>query len=77
MDKVYGKDFSSLEVKHVESIFFNKYAPQSPYSDYNNIVQAQVTQAMNKVLSGQADINTALREAEEAANKAIAAVQSK
>ncbi|MCC2685458.1 MAG: family 1 extracellular solute-binding protein [Paenibacillaceae bacterium] len=77
LQKVYGKDFSSLNGKHVSSIFYNKYAPQYPYTEYNDIVTKQLNAAINNVITKQVDANTALREAEEAANRAIAAEKGK
>jgi hypothetical protein len=61
----------------VSSIFYNKYAPENPYSEYNDIVTKQLNAAINNVITKKVDANTALREAEEAANKAIAAEKGK
>jgi multiple sugar transport system substrate-binding protein len=68
----YGKELSALKGKHLEAIFKSKPAPLPPTSDYDGLVQKQVTAAFKSVVLDGQDINSALRSAQEAADKAIA-----
>ena len=67
----FGSALQSLKGKNVGAIFYNQPAPNRYHDQFSDIAKKQLAPAMNKVTSGQTDINTALREAEEAANKAI------
>ncbi|MCC2684318.1 MAG: family 1 extracellular solute-binding protein [Paenibacillaceae bacterium] len=75
LQKVFGQNLDYLNGKNVGSLFKNKHKPQPMKSIYDEILVDQLNGAIDKISSGQADINTALREAEELANKDIAAQQ--
>jgi hypothetical protein len=62
-----------LKGKNLKPLLNYKAASTTPNSTYATLARDQINPAMNKVIDGKADINTALREAEEAADKAIAA----
>ncbi|WP_127580343.1 extracellular solute-binding protein [Paenibacillus koleovorans] len=67
----FGSDFEALKGKNMKAIFMLKQAPPITPS----IVEASETKilqtAFTKVVTKQADINTALREADEEMNKAL------
>ncbi|ULL16578.1 extracellular solute-binding protein [Paenibacillus sp. H1-7] len=73
----FGSGLQTLQGKHVAAIF--QIIPAKPrFSDkYSDIAKNQIATAMNKVIKGEADINSALREAEELANKQIEAAINK
>jgi multiple sugar transport system substrate-binding protein len=73
----FGKDVPELKGKNTEAIFKNKPAPVRDDHEYDPIVTKPLVEAMNAVLKDEKDINTALREAEEKANKAIEAEMTK
>ncbi|ULL18478.1 extracellular solute-binding protein [Paenibacillus sp. H1-7] len=57
--------------KNLKAIFYNKLAPISPKSKYDGIAEKSYTKPQVDLSLGKIDINTALRMAEEEANKAI------
>jgi multiple sugar transport system substrate-binding protein len=75
LQKVFGQDLDYLKGKNIASLFKNKHKPQPMKSMYDDILLDTLNGAIDKISSGQADINSALREAEELANKEIAAQQ--
>jgi multiple sugar transport system substrate-binding protein len=69
--KQYAADLPYVKGKNIQSLFKSNSA-RLPYdSKYNDIVDNAVNQAFEEVFAGKADINTALRQAEENANKKI------
>jgi multiple sugar transport system substrate-binding protein len=67
----YGAELSTLKGKQLDAIYKTKPAKLQYPSEYNSIVTKYLMSAFKSVnLDGQ-DINTALRTAEEAANKEI------
>lgn len=73
----FGAEAPSLQGKQVKAMFPGKFAAPAIKTKFQQIATAPVTNAFNQVVSGTKDINTALREAEEAADKAIAAELAK
>ncbi|MCC2685393.1 MAG: family 1 extracellular solute-binding protein [Paenibacillaceae bacterium] len=71
----FGKDLKSIQGKNVASIFKSVPALSPPATDYDALANKELNAAVKKVLSNAADANSALREAEEKANQAIAAAQ--
>jgi multiple sugar transport system substrate-binding protein len=69
----FGADLKTLKGKNLKPLLNYQAASTTPNSTYATLARDQINPAMSKVLDGKADINTALREAEEAADKAIAA----
>ncbi|MBE1442990.1 ABC transporter substrate-binding protein [Paenibacillus sp. OAS669] len=57
--------------KNLKAIFFNQLAPISPKSKYDGAVEKAYTKPQVDLSLGKIDLNTALRSAEEEANKAI------
>jgi multiple sugar transport system substrate-binding protein len=71
--KQFGVDVPSLKGKNLNVVYNYKPAPQYLPSFYEDIVKSIVNDAYyNDVYTGKVDINTALRKAEELANKQIA-----
>lgn len=70
---MYGINMKSLEGKNVKAVFQSAFAPPYPPTDYDALVTPHLNQAINDVIDGVADINSALRQAEEASNRDIRA----
>jgi multiple sugar transport system substrate-binding protein len=69
----FGQDLKSLKDVNLKPMV-NYHPNEEPsFSRYGDLADKQVNPALNKALAGTVDINTALREAEDLANKAIAA----
>lgn len=73
--KEYGKDYEVLKGKNITAPFYNQYAPTPAPNDFNSAIKGIVPNYFNKVVWREADINTALREAEEEGNKKIEEVK--
>jgi multiple sugar transport system substrate-binding protein len=69
----FGEEIKSLKGKNVGAIFKMEPAPVPGLTLYDSIARGEATTAANNVVKGAADINTALRTAEEAANQKIEA----
>lgn len=67
----FGKNLDILQGKNIQAITQSKPAPKYRMTKYDLIVMNELNKALNEVQSGIKDINTVLREADEAANKAI------
>lgn len=70
---LFGKNMKSMAGKNIKAVFKSAFATPFVPTTHDALVRPQLTEAVKKVTGGQTDINTALREAEEAANKDIAA----
>ncbi|TVY11110.1 ABC transporter substrate-binding protein [Paenibacillus cremeus] len=70
VQKVFGQNFQSLKGKNIAAPFKYKYSPINVASRYDDIINKYINSASTQVVKG-VDVNTALREAEEAANKEI------
>jgi multiple sugar transport system substrate-binding protein len=70
---LYGKNMKSMEGKNIKSVFKSAFAPPFAPTKYDSFAVARINEAVKKVIGGETDINSALRDAEEAANKDIAA----
>jgi multiple sugar transport system substrate-binding protein len=73
--KAYGTDYK--KPIHWSSVFYNQLAPISPKTEFDTIAEKPLTDLLPKVAMESIDLNTALRQAEDAANKAIAEYKSK
>jgi multiple sugar transport system substrate-binding protein len=73
----YGVDNTILKGKNMPAIFKTKNAKNPKPTLYDDLTVGELNNAFSKVRDGKADINTALREAEEAANLKIAAEKVK
>lgn len=65
----------ALAGKHIQALFPERMAGPSVMTPYNTIALTQLGNAIAKVLTGETDINSALREATELADKAIDAAK--
>lgn len=69
---------SAFKDKNWKAVYYNKIAPKSYQSIYDgDILQTILRPAVLKAVTGQADLNTALREAQEQAEKYIQTSQQK
>jgi len=75
LEKVFGANLQSLKGKNVSAIFKQQSAPLYKITRYDSIVMGELGKAMNEVLDNQKDVNSALREANERADKAIEQVR--
>jgi multiple sugar transport system substrate-binding protein len=73
--KAYGQDYK--KPIHWSSVFYNNMAPISPKTEYDTITEKPLSDLLPKVAMDSIDLNTALRQAEDAANKAISEYKSK
>jgi multiple sugar transport system substrate-binding protein len=69
--KSFGEEIKSLKGKNVGAIFKMEPAPVPGLTPYDAIARKEATTAANNVVKGAADINSALRKAEETANQNI------
>jgi multiple sugar transport system substrate-binding protein len=77
IEQHYGENYASLQSKHIQAVFKTKMAPLPPFSVLENEVKKPMGDAYKNFLSGKTDINTALRTAEEEANKNIESALTK
>jgi multiple sugar transport system substrate-binding protein len=68
----FGANLKSMKDVDAGPIINYVTAQEAPWSQYYELAKKQVEPALNKAVSGSVDINTALREADELASKAIA-----
>ncbi|WP_193556293.1 ABC transporter substrate-binding protein [Paenibacillus ginsengarvi] len=72
--KAYGKE-SDFKDKNWSAVFYNQYAPMAKFSRYHLKVENILNTVPLDVMLGRKDLNTALREAAEAAEKTITEVK--
>ncbi|MDF2721350.1 MAG: family 1 extracellular solute-binding protein [Paenibacillus sp.] len=71
--KQFGADRDYLKGKNVAAFFYNDVAPSPQLvSKYDIIAATELETAFKNVIAGKDDVNTAIRLAEESANKKIA-----
>jgi multiple sugar transport system substrate-binding protein len=75
--KVFGQDLSSMKGKNIQAAFQYRHEPINRKYMADVTINPELNKIIPKVVSGEKDINTALREAEEAANKAIESLNLK
>ncbi|MDF2725446.1 MAG: extracellular solute-binding protein family 1 [Paenibacillus sp.] len=73
----YSKNAVDWKGKNVSGVVNQKPASPMPYSPNNITGQTEMTNAMISIIVGEKDVNTALREFEEQANKKIEAAVGK
>lgn len=69
----YGVNMKSMQGKNISVVFKSEFAPPFTPTPYDAFVNTQLNEAVKKLVAGAADVNTLIREAEEAANKNIEA----
>jgi multiple sugar transport system substrate-binding protein len=69
--KSFGTNQPELKGKHVDAIFKTKPSPFHKFTLYDSLATGKLSPALTEAEKGGKDINTVLREASEAANKAI------
>ncbi|WP_158606878.1 ABC transporter substrate-binding protein [Paenibacillus ginsengarvi] len=72
-----GSAIPELKGKNVKALVPPHYGEMNLKDQYYIATRAALISAFDKTVAGQTDVNTALREAEEAANKQIAQLKSK
>ncbi|TMV49912.1 extracellular solute-binding protein [Paenibacillus mesophilus] len=73
--KSFGIDVPQYKGKNINAVVPKQYAKPMAQTPYNAIVQKQYIAAFDQVATGKKDVNTALREAAELANKEIASAK--
>ncbi|MEF3302675.1 ABC transporter substrate-binding protein [Paenibacillus sp. GYB003] len=71
IDKSFGANLSVLKGKNVQAILKAKPAPKYKMTIYDQLAMNEFNKALADVQKGTKDINTALRDANESANKEI------
>lgn len=76
--KTFGQDSDLYKGKHVEALLPKTFAnvPVDGYSEYAALAKNQLYNAYKNVVTGKKDMNTAFREAVEAAEKSVAAAKA-
>jgi multiple sugar transport system substrate-binding protein len=69
----YAANLGSMNGKHVEGFFTKPTNIPGQTTKYDNLGNKRINDAVDRVLNGTADVNTALREANELLNQDIAA----
>ena len=72
----FGQDDPFYKNKNVKALLPDQYAPPGSVNKYNSVASGEMNSAIIRINLGEKDINTALREAEENANKKIEAAES-
>lgn len=75
--KQYGASMEKFKGKNIAAMFPEKRAPIGDYTPYDTIASGKFSAAFTEIIVNKKDINTALREANEAANKEIEALKQK
>ncbi|RKN83905.1 ABC transporter substrate-binding protein [Paenibacillus ginsengarvi] len=69
----YGAKMKSMQGKNIKAVFKSSFAPPYQPTSYDALTNTPLNDAAKNFLDNGMDINTALRQAEEASNKAIEA----
>ncbi|GAA3406072.1 ABC transporter substrate-binding protein [Paenibacillus hodogayensis] len=69
----YGANMKSMKGKNIEAVFKSAFAPPYQPTTYDGLTNVPLNNAAKSIMDGTLDINTALRQAEEASNRAIEA----
>ncbi|WP_158606653.1 ABC transporter substrate-binding protein [Paenibacillus ginsengarvi] len=69
--KAFGANLESLKGKNVAAIFKLQSAPMYKVNAYDSLVRAELAKALTEVLAGSKDINSALRDANDRADKQL------
>jgi multiple sugar transport system substrate-binding protein len=70
--EMYGHTMKSMQGKNTKAVFKSRFADPVPPHPNNDLVFPAIDAALTAVVEGSIDSNTALRQADEAINKAIA-----
>ncbi|GAA3409865.1 ABC transporter substrate-binding protein [Paenibacillus hodogayensis] len=68
---LYGENLKSVKGKNIQGIFKSSFAPPFAGTTHDIEVRPYLNKALTQVIDGQSDVNTALREAEDTANKEL------
>lgn len=69
----YGANMKSMNGKNIKGVFKSSFAPPYEPTTYDPLVNTPLNDAVKNIVDNGLDINSALRQAEEAANRAIEA----
>lgn len=70
--EMYGNNMKSLKGKNIKAVFKSQFAaPVAPHTNTAYVFK-HINTSLTRVVNGEIDVNTAIREAEDAANKEIA-----
>lgn len=69
----YGVNMKSMQGKNISVVFKSAFAPPFTPTAYDAIASKYLNEAVKKLIAGQSDINTIMREAEELTNREIEA----
>ncbi|MEF3305666.1 hypothetical protein [Paenibacillus sp. GYB003] len=75
--KDFGQDVPQFRDKNIAGIFKSKPAPAPAYSKYHSKADSLLNAEFVKVMKGQKDVNTALRDAEEQIQQYIKSEKAK
>lgn len=70
--EMYGHTMKSMQGKNIKAVFKSRFANPVPPHPNNDLTLPAINAALTRVVNEEVDINSALRQAEEEMNKAIA-----
>ncbi|CAG7648003.1 hypothetical protein PAESOLCIP111_05504 [Paenibacillus solanacearum] len=76
MLKQFAKDVKALQGKHLENLFQYKAAPSAQATIYDDDIRTIVRNVSKEIAVNHKDVNTALREAQEMADKKVAEINA-
>ncbi|CAG7643848.1 ABC transporter substrate-binding protein [Paenibacillus allorhizosphaerae] len=77
LKELFGKNLKSLQGKNIQAVYKNNYGSMAKPTKYDDIVKTANQNAFNKMIKEKLDRNTAVRIAQEEADKAIAGEKMK
>lgn len=72
LEQIMATEVASLQGKNVAALFYNQYAPSTTLTADTIAIRPHLGQATTKIMDGDVDVNSALREAAELARGTIA-----
>lgn len=70
--EMYGHTMKSMQGKNIKAVFKSRFADPVPPHPNNDLTMPAINAALTRVVNNEVDMNTGLRQAEDAINKAIA-----
>jgi hypothetical protein len=67
----FGSNLKALKGKNIQAVFATQPTVNLQESEYDSLVSGAATKSFKEVISSNKDVNTALREAQDAAVQAI------
>ncbi|MNI81898.1 hypothetical protein D3C73_1385540 [compost metagenome] len=69
--QVFGQETQMKDKNMKNAVFYNQFAPATVKTKYDTFVEEAIRGQITKLITGETDLNTAIRTAEENVNKKI------